>query len=83
MSKTPKPEALPTTEAQPTEAAAPAAPAAPERQPMAMPKGGWPPDEFSGIGGEFIRDPYTGKRSRKPGTEPPPPTPGPAPEAAT
>lgn len=34
------------------------------RQPMPMPEGGWPADEFTGQAGSFARDPYTGKRSR-------------------
>ena len=32
------------------------------RQPMAVPAGGWPADEFTGKAGSFERDPYTGKR---------------------
>lgn len=34
------------------------------RQPMAVPAGGWPADEFTGQAGSFERDPYTGKRRR-------------------
>lgn len=42
---------------------APAAPAAvAEPVPMAEPEGGWPADEFTGLGGSFVRDPYTGIR---------------------
>lgn len=32
------------------------------RQVMKEPEGGWPADEFTGVAGTFIRDPYTGKR---------------------
>lgn len=51
------------------DAAAPAAPAATdapatERLPMPEPEGGWPADEFTGHGGSFVRDLYTGLRSR-------------------
>lgn len=35
-----------------------------ERLPMPVPEGGWPADEFTGIGGSFVRDPFTGLRSR-------------------
>ncbi|MBV7454301.1 hypothetical protein KW843_07450 [Acidovorax sp. sif1233] len=35
-----------------------------ERTPMAVPVGGWPPDEFTGQAGSFERDPYTGVRRR-------------------
>lgn len=35
-----------------------------ERQPMAVPAGGWPPDEFTGKAGRFYRDPFTGRRRR-------------------
>lgn len=34
------------------------------RLPMAQPEGGWPADEFTGIGGSYVRDPFTGVRSR-------------------
>lgn len=34
------------------------------RQPLAEPEGGWPSDEFTGQAGSFVRDPYTGQRSR-------------------
>lgn len=37
-----------------------------ERKPMAEPEGGWPADEFTGLCGHFVRDPYTGVRSRAP-----------------
>lgn len=36
----------------------------PVRQPMPMPEGGWPPDEFTGKAGRFERDPFTGVRHR-------------------
>lgn len=39
-----------------------------ERQPMPEPEGGWPADEFTGKGGNYVRDPYTGVRSK---VEPP------------
>lgn len=32
--------------------------------PMAEPEGGWPADEFTGEPGHFVRDPFTGLRSR-------------------
>lgn len=32
------------------------------RQVMPEPEGGWPADEFTGKGGTYIRDPYTGLR---------------------
>ncbi|OGA98123.1 MAG: hypothetical protein A3E79_11745 [Burkholderiales bacterium RIFCSPHIGHO2_12_FULL_61_11] len=35
-----------------------------ERLPMAIPEGGWPADEFTGQAGSFVRDPFTGVRSR-------------------
>lgn len=38
--------------------------AMPERSPMAVPEGGWPADEFTGESGRFVRDPFTGVRSR-------------------
>lgn len=31
--------------------------------PLPVPDGGWPPDEFTGKPGSYVRDPYTGKRS--------------------
>ena len=31
--------------------------------PMPMPDGGWPADEFTGKGGSYVRDPFTGVRS--------------------
>lgn len=40
-----------------------------ERVPMAEPEGGWPADEFTGLAGSFVRDPYTGLR--RPADEPP------------
>lgn len=39
------------------------------RLPMPEPEGGWPADEFTGKGGNYVRDPYTGVRSK---VEPPP-----------
>jgi len=33
-------------------------------QPMPEPEGGWPPDEFTGLDGRFVRDRFTGVRSR-------------------
>lgn len=36
------------------------------RQHLAEPEGGWPADEFTGEPGQFVRDPYTGVRSRAP-----------------
>lgn len=33
-----------------------------DRKPMVEPDGGWPPDEFSGKAGQYVRDPYTGIR---------------------
>lgn len=37
-----------------------------ERLPMPEPEGGWPADEFTGMDGRFVRDPFTGVRSRAP-----------------
>ena len=37
-----------------------------ERLPMDEPEGGWPPDEFTGVDGRFVRDRFTGVRSRAP-----------------
>lgn len=34
------------------------------RKPMPVPEGGWPPDEFTGKGGNYERDPFTGVRRR-------------------
>lgn len=34
-----------------------------KRIPLPMPEGGWPADEFTGLGGDYVRDPVTGKRS--------------------
>lgn len=47
----------------------PAAPA-PEakRAVMPEPEGGWPPDAYTGLGGNYVRDPYTG--IRRPAEEP-------------
>lgn len=33
-------------------------------QPLAEPEGGWPADEFTGLDGCFVRDRFTGVRSR-------------------
>lgn len=35
-----------------------------ERKPMPVPDGGWPADEFTGLGGDYVRDPYTGIRRK-------------------
>lgn len=35
-----------------------------ERKPLPVPAGGWPADEFTGLGGDYVRDPYTGLRRR-------------------
>jgi hypothetical protein len=32
--------------------------------PLPEPEGGWPADEFTGVGGSYVRDPFTGRRSR-------------------
>ncbi|CAM8626931.1 hypothetical protein MCEMSHM24_02700 [Comamonadaceae bacterium] len=45
------------------DAAATAAAQPAERTPMAEPEGGWPADEFTGKGGSYVRDPYTGIRT--------------------
>lgn len=42
-----------------------------QRKPLPEPEGGWPADEFTGLAGRFVRDPFTGKRRRA--DEPPPP----------
>jgi hypothetical protein len=44
--------------------------AAPAPTPMPEPEGGWPRDEFSGLAGDFVRDPFTGIRSRAPASAP-------------
>ena len=31
--------------------------------PTVHPEAGWPPDEFTGIGGTYVRDPVTGVRT--------------------
>lgn len=33
-----------------------------ERMPLPVPEGGWPADEFTGMAGSFVRDPFTGIR---------------------
>lgn len=43
-----------------------------ERLPMPEPEGGWPADEFTGVAGRFVRDRFTGVRSRAPEPEPDP-----------
>lgn len=35
-----------------------------ERAPLPEPEGGWPADEFTGVGGSYVRDPFTGVRRR-------------------
>lgn len=47
-----------TTEPTATPTAEPA-----ERQPLPVPEGGWPADEYTGVAGTFVRDPYTGIRT--------------------
>lgn len=37
---------------------------------MPEPEGGWPADEFTGECGHFVRDPFTGVRSRAPEVAP-------------
>lgn len=39
-----------------------------ERLPMPEPEGGWPADEFTGKGGSYVRDPFTGIRTPTPET---------------
>lgn len=34
-----------------------------EPVPISEPEGGWPADEFTGVGGSYVRDPLTGVRS--------------------
>lgn len=42
-----------------------------EQTPMVEPEGGWPADEFTGLGGSYVRDPITGVRTRaEPAVEP-------------
>lgn len=43
------------------------------REPLPVPPGGWPPDEFTGQAGRFVRDPFTGQRSRAPDEDEPEP----------
>lgn len=38
----------------------------PAAQPMPEPEGGWPADEFTGVGGSYVRDPFTGVRTQAP-----------------
>lgn len=33
-------------------------------KPLPEPEGGWPADEFTGVGGSYVRDPFTGVRRR-------------------
>lgn len=35
-----------------------------QRTPLPVPEGGWPADEFTGLGGSYVRDPFTGIRSK-------------------
>lgn len=51
-----------TKTAQTTTPADAGAQAGAERVPMPVPPGGWPPDEYTGLGGNYVRDPYTGIR---------------------
>ncbi len=46
----------------------PVAPAAPDAAAgvAVEPPGGWPADEYTGIGGRYVRDPVTGKRHPAP-----------------
>ena len=50
----------------PTPAKPAATPVVSPAKAMPEPAGGWPADEFSGIGGQYVRDPLTGKRSKVP-----------------
>lgn len=34
-----------------------------EPVPLPVPEGGWPADEYTGKGGDYVRDPFTGIRS--------------------
>ena len=36
--------------------------------PLAEPEGGWPADEYTGKGGSYVRDPFTGVRTPTPET---------------
>ena len=36
--------------------------------PLLEPEGGWPVDEFTGKGGSYVRDPFTGVRTPTPET---------------
>lgn len=36
--------------------------------PMQEPEGGWPVDEYTGKGGSYVRDPFTGVRTPTPET---------------
>lgn len=49
------------------------APAAGDVQASAPPTAptDWPPDEFTGLGGDYVRDPVTGVRTRVPPPAPP------------
>lgn len=40
----------------------------PVAQPMPEPVGGWPADQYTGVAGQYVRDPFTGVR--RPATEP-------------
>lgn len=50
--------------AEPTDLSAQEAPQPVAAVPMPEPEGGWPADEFTGMGGSYVRDPFTGVRSR-------------------
>lgn len=67
MSKKPTPTDEPTVSATvPATAPAPTATAPDERQPLPVPEGGWPADEYTGKCGSYVRDPYTGTRTPAP-----------------
>lgn len=60
---------VPAAGSAPAAAAVAAAPAATgDRQPMPMPPGGWPRDQYTGLPGSYVRDPFTG--IRRPAGEP-------------
>lgn len=44
--------------------------------PLPVPPGGWPADAWTGMGGRFVRDPFTGVRSPAPDVVEPEPEPG-------
>ena len=55
-------EAPPPNEVAAAEGAADAEALADERVPLQEPEGGWPPDEYTGQAGVYVRDPFTGIR---------------------